>query len=107
MDVELERTGGLVGRTVRWSVDVDALPAPERAEVQDLLAQASGWSGEAPGGASPVPAGARPGADRFRYRLRASAPDAEPLDVRFAEPLPEPAQRLVALVRTPPGPAPT
>lgn len=86
MDLELERTGGLVGRTVRWSLDVDALAAPLRAEVEDLLAQAPGWSG---GG----------GADRFSYRLRAQPPDAEPLDVRFAEPLPEPAQRLIALVR--------
>ncbi len=84
--LRVERSGGFAGRTLRWSLDVDALDDDGRAEVHDLLAQAPGWS-------------AGQGADRFSYRVLADPPGAEPLDVRVGEPLPAPARRLVDLVR--------
>lgn len=86
MRLDLERHGGFAARTVRWSLDVDALDGPEQAEVEDLLAQAPDW-----------PEGS--GADRFSYRLVAEAPGREPFEARFAEPLPEPAQRLLSVIR--------
>jgi hypothetical protein len=89
--LELERSGGFAGRTVRWSMDTDGLDPDGRAEVQELLAQAPGWSGG-------------DGVDRFSYRLVADRQDDEPLEVSFGDPLPPPAQRLLALVRaSPPG----
>lgn len=87
MRLEVERSGGFTGRTVRWALDVDGLDQDGQAEVHELLAQAPAW----PGGS---------GADRFSYRLTTADVDAEPLDVRFGEPLPEPAQRLLSVVRS-------
>lgn len=89
MRVEVERSGGFAGRTVRWSLDVDALDPAGRAEVDGLLAQAAGWAG--PGGA-----------DRFCYRLSADPPGAPPLQVRFGEPLAAAARRLLEVVRAAP-----
>jgi len=86
MKLEVERTGGFVGRTVRWTLDVDGLDPDGQAEVSDLLTQAPDW-----------PAGS--GADRFSYRLTAGGAGVAPLEVRFAEPLAAPAQRLLELVR--------
>ncbi len=87
MRLEVERTGGFAGRTLRWSLDVDELDADSRAEVHDLLAQAPEW-------------GSGAGADRFSYRLVADVAGPEQVEVRFGEPLPEPAQRLLTLVRS-------
>lgn len=111
MQLEVERSGGFAGRTVRWSLDVDALEPEQQAEVRDLLQQAPGWAGST-------------GPDRFSYRLVTSpgpppgsaaavrpAPqpgdvaDRAGVDVRFADPLPEPARRLLEVVRgAPPRP---
>jgi hypothetical protein len=84
--VAVERTGGFAGIPMRWSCDVDQLDTDLRTEVHELLAQAPAWPGAT-------------GADRFQYRLTAEQPGGSPLDVRFGEPLPEPAQRLLAVVR--------
>ncbi|HEU0103181.1 MAG TPA: protealysin inhibitor emfourin [Mycobacteriales bacterium] len=104
MRLDVERSGGVAGRTVRWSLDVDALDPDRQAEVHDLLSQAAGWPGPA-------------GPDRFCYRVVAHpAPAADvgaagtgtgsggpaadsQLDVRFAEPLPDAARRLLEVVR--------
>lgn len=91
MRLELQRGGGVVGRTVRWSLDVDTLEPDRRAEVEQLLDQVRG---------EPGPSAA--GADRFGYRLTADPPGADPVDVRLAEPLAEPAQRLLDLLRDAP-----
>lgn len=83
MRVELERSGGFVGRTVRWQLDTADLPPGEAEEVQALLTGAESWTGP--------PA---PGADRFLYRLKVL--DAErPIDVSFGEPGPAAAQPLL------------
>lgn len=97
MELEVERSGGITGRTVRWSLDLETLAPEQRAEVQALLTQADGW---AAGGA---------GADRFSYRLLTrpggdpASPQHQPLqpalDVRVAEPLPDAARRLLEVVR--------
>ena len=105
MRLDVERTGGFAGRTVRWSVDLDALDPDRRAEVHDLLAQADGWASSA-------------GPDRFSYRVVTSPAPDQPapeqpatarfgLDVRFADPLPEAARRLVELVRAGAPPTPS
>ena len=98
MQLQVERSGGFAGRTVRWSLDVDALEPERQAEVHELLEQAPAWGGSS-------------GPDRFSYRVSVagagSAPGsgapgpaaAGPFDVRFAEPLPEPARRLLEVVR--------
>lgn len=97
MQLDVERSGGFAGRTVRWSLDVDALEPERRAEVHELLEQAPAWGGSS-------------GPDRFSYRVSVAGAGAEPglvapLDVRFAEPLAEPARRLLAVVREGPDPA--
>ena len=86
MRVEVVRSGGFAGRVLRWEVDLDALPADRAAELRALLAEAPGWS------APPTSV-----ADGFSWRVRTDGP--EP-DVAFGEPGPEPAQRLVDLVRS-------
>lgn len=95
MRVEVERTGGFAGRVVRWSVDVADLPPPAGEEVVALLASARSWGD----GADPEPG---TGADRFRWRLLTSG-FPEDVDLVFGEPAPEPARRLVDLVREAPG----
>ena len=108
MRLQVERSGGFAGRTVSWRLDTDGLDPDGRAELQELLAQAPAWSTDASEGGSagtasgPVPP-ARPGADRFSYRLVAEGSDDAPLEVRFGEPLPPPAQRLLDLVRDAPA----
>lgn len=91
MRVEVVRSGGFAGRVLRWEVDLDALPADTADEVRALLDEAPQW-GEHAG----VP-------DGFRWRVMSDGPG---LDVAFGEPGPEPAQRLVDLVRSgrPAGP---
>lgn len=89
MIVRLERSGGVTGRTVRWSVDTGALAPDRQAELRRLLGQAGAW----PEAAAP---------DRFAYRL-VTGPGGDQLDVRFGEPLTGPARRLVELIRDGPG----
>jgi hypothetical protein len=92
--LELERSGGLAGRTVRWSLDTDTLPGEEAAAVASLAADAATW-------ARP-PA---PGADRFVYRLRVHGA-AAPVEVSFGEPGPAAARPLLDRLRQgPPEPA--
>lgn len=100
MQLDVERSGGFAGRTVRWSLDVDALEPERRAEVHELLEQAPAWGGSS-------------GPDRFSYRVSVAGAGGSagaepglvaPLDVRFAEPLAEPARRLLAVVREGPDP---
>ena len=92
--VEVVRSGGFAGRVLRWEVELDALPAETAQEVRSLLDEAPRWAdpaGEQSGG--------RPGPgvpDGFRWRVLSDGPG---LDVAFGEPGPEPAQRLVDLVR--------
>ncbi len=87
MRLEVERTGGFAGRTVRWALDVDDLDPDVQAEVHQLLTEAPGWP-------------ASSGADRFSYRLTTTSAGADALDMRFGEPLPEPARRLLSVVRS-------
>lgn len=94
MIVELERTGGLVGRTVRWELDTADLAPAEAAELAAMLDGAASWAGP--------PA---PGADRFHYRLRVLGGE-RPVDVSFGEPGPAAAQPLLdRLTRTGGSPA--
>lgn len=86
MIVRLERSGGVAGRTARWSVETGALAPDRQAELQRLLGQAAQWPQAA-------------AADRFGYRLVTEQPGAVGLDVRFGEPLTGPARRLVELIR--------
>ena len=92
MRVEVVRSGGFAGRVLRWQVDLEALPADTAEELRALLDEAPQWGEQAAGGP-----------DGFRWRVLSDAPG---LDVAFGEPGPEPAQRLVDLVRGgSPGPA--
>ena len=86
MRVEVVRSGGFAGRVLRWEVDLDALPADTADEVRALLDEAPQWGEQGPGVA-----------DGFRWRVLSDTPG---LDVAFGEPGPEPAQRLVDLVRS-------
>jgi len=89
MRVELERSGGLVGRTVRWELETEDLPPGEAREVQAMVIGAQSWAGP--------PA---PGADRFHYRLKVLGGE-PPVDVSFGEPGPASAQPLLErLTRT-------
>ncbi len=92
--LDVERTGGFAGRTVRWSLDVDGLDDGARAEVDELLALAPSW-----------PAASRP--DGFSYRLVTAVPGAGQQEVRFAEPLTPQARRLLEVVRSATRDAPT
>ncbi|MEP6697736.1 MAG: protealysin inhibitor emfourin [Pseudonocardiales bacterium] len=87
MKVELERSGGFAGRTMRWTLDTEALPHDEAAAIARLAAQAPGWAG--------APA---PGNDRFAYRLRI-VDGATPVDVTFGEPEPAAARPLLERLR--------
>lgn len=88
MRVEVVRSGGFAGRVLRWAVDLDQLPVETAAELRTLLDEAPGWSGPP----------ARAVADGFRWRVVSDEP-LPGLDLAFGEPAPEPAQRLVDLVR--------
>lgn len=129
MRVQVERSGGFAGRTVRWAVDTDDLPPAAGEELRALVAAAPAWAGGSAGGAGPAggaaadgsaaggpvagpvagaaagrpAAGAAAGAaDRFGYRLRATdhgSDGAGELDLRFTEPASPEAQRLLELVR--------
>lgn len=93
MRLELERSGGFAGRTVRWSLDTGTLPSEEAAAVADLAAHAASWGGP--------PA---PGSDRFAYRLRV-LDGPSPVDVSFGEPGPPAARPLLDRLRArPPEP---
>lgn len=80
------RSGGVAGRVLRWELDLDAVAGDTAAELRALLDQAPAWQDEA----APVP-------DGLRWRVLSDGPG---LDVAFGDPGPEPAQRLVDLVRT-------
>ena len=86
MRVEVVRSGGFAGRVLRWEVDLEALPADAAAELRALLDTAPQW---APPEVS-VP-------DGFSWRVVTDGPGP---DLAFGEPGPEPAQRLVDLVRS-------
>ncbi|MDQ6874430.1 MAG: hypothetical protein M3042_05110 [Actinomycetota bacterium] len=93
MRLELSRTGGFAGRTVRWTLDTDELAADEAARIDALVAGARSWGGP--------PA---EGADRFHYLLRISGTE-DPIEVDFGEPGPPAAQPLLdRLRRTAPEP---
>jgi hypothetical protein len=99
MRVEVVRSGGFAGRVLRWSVEVDQLPAESASELRRLLDEAQTWAAVPRGGearaASTSPA---PVADGFRWRVVADTPE-QPLELAFTEPASEPARRLVDLVR--------
>ncbi len=103
MRVQVERSGGFAGRTVRWAVDTDDLPPAAGEELRALVAAAPAWAGGSAGGGGGPAAGAAAGAaDRFGYRLRATdhgSDGAGELDLRFTEPASPEAQRLLELVR--------
>lgn len=61
MRIQLERSGGLVGISLKAAVDTSRLPAAERAELESL-------AGAVDFDRIPPPP-QRPGADRFRYDL--------------------------------------
>lgn len=61
MQIRLERSGGLIGISLRAAVDTSRLPAAERAEIESL-ARAVDFD-QIP------PPPSRPGADRFHYDL--------------------------------------
>lgn len=83
MRVELERTGGFAGRTVRWELDTADLPQAEAAELSAMLDGAQSWAGPA-----------APGADRFHYRLWVRGGE-RPIEVSFGEPGPAAARPLL------------
>ena len=87
--VELERTGGFAGRTLRRLLDTADLPAPTAAELRRRVeaVRAAG---------SPEPAPAQ-GADRFTYRVTIRE-DAEEHTVTAVDPVPEPIGALVGLL---------
>lgn len=87
MRIELERTGGFAGRTVRWSLDTDELEPAEAQRIDALVTEAQSWA------APPAE-----GADRFFYRLRLLG-DEEPVEVTFGDPTPDAARPLLALLR--------
>ncbi len=113
MRVQVERSGGFAGRTVRWAVDTDDLPPAAGEELRALVAAAPAWAGGSAGGGGGAAGGAAAGgpaaggpaagaADRFGYRLRATdhgSDGAGELDLRFTEPASPEAQRLLELVR--------
>lgn len=79
------RSGGVAGRVLRWEVDLDAVAGETADELRALLDQAPAWQD----GAAALP-------DGLRWRVLSEGPG---LDVAFGDPGPEPAQRLVDLVR--------
>ncbi len=94
MRVELERTGGFTGRTLRWELDTADLAPAEVAELSAMLDGAQSWAGP--------PA---PGADRFHYRLRVRGGE-RPVDVSFGEPGPAAARPLLERLTRTGGSAP-
>jgi hypothetical protein len=90
--VTLERSGGLVGRSIRRGLDTSALPQDEADRLRSLAARVR-EGGEAPAIAS--------GPDRFAYRLEVERRGRR--DVRtFSEPVPDDLAPLVALMRKAP-----
>jgi hypothetical protein len=88
MRVEVVRSGGFAGRVLHWAVDLEDLPADTASELRGLLAEAPHWAGHDGHRAGPP--------DGFRWRVVTD----DHVDLAFAEPAPEPAQRLVELVRS-------
>lgn len=100
MRVEVQRTGGFAGRAMRWSVVVEELPAAAAEELLSLLAAAGASTavGPDPSGDAGGRPGSSRGADRFQWRLQTSG-FPQDVDLVFNEPVPEPARRLVDVVR--------
>jgi hypothetical protein len=88
LHVELERSGGLAGRTVRRTLDTADLPANTSAELRTRVEAVRERDVLVPG---PGPTGA----DRFTYRLTIRE-DAEERTVTTSDPVPE---RLGPLIR--------
>jgi hypothetical protein len=92
LKVTLERSGGVVGRSIRRGLDTAAMPPAEADRLRALAARVRGRD-DAPAAAS--------GPDRFSYRLEVERPGGR--DVRtFSEPVPEELRALVTLLRTAP-----
>ena len=85
--VELERSGGLMGRTVRRLLDTADLPASTSAELRTRAEAVRALDVPAPGPPT--------GADRFIYRVTIRE-DAAERTVTAADPVPE---RLAPLIR--------
>ena len=77
VQVELERSGGFAGLTLRSRVDTAELEQPEAAEIRSLVAAADVPSlAEAAASRSPGPAGSGDrGADQFQYDLTVTVGD--------------------------------
>lgn len=89
MTIEVVRSGGFAGRVVRWEVCLDRVPPDTASELSGLVQQAPSWQADGGGG------------DRFQWRVHTSTS----VDVAFPDPAPEPARRLIALVREQATPA--
>jgi|GEM_PF-2784645 hypothetical protein len=99
--VTLERTGGLVGRTIRRGLDTTELPEGQAAELRALVSSlpADGERPAGPGG--PPGAGATgrgsSGPDRFAYRLQIERA-AGRLVRTFSEPVPDELRPLLSML---------
>jgi hypothetical protein len=121
--VVLERSGGVVGRSLRRGLDTDALPDDTAARLRELAADLvtgrvtpSRGPGskppesqapetpesQAPGSAAAPRSAARAsGPDRFAYTLKVDGPHGRTVRT-FSEPVPDDVRPLVDLMRTAP-----
>lgn len=96
--VVLERSGGVVGRTVRRALDTDELPDDDATGLRALVDDAL----PALRRVEPGPAGPPGGADRLAYTLEIERPGAPSLRHSFREPVPDDVKALVDLMRRAP-----
>jgi hypothetical protein len=92
--VELERSGGFAGRTIRRGLDTADLPSDAADQLRSLARAAEAMAGGPAGGPGR-------GADRFTYRLQVTR-GAHETTLDVAEPVPESLRPLIALLSTAP-----
>jgi hypothetical protein len=101
MKIHFERTGGMAGPAAarRTTVDADALPAHEAAELRQLVADAA-----ASGAPKPSPGPAR---DAFHYEVTIEEGGTRKTLTASDADMPEPLRRLIRWLKTratpPPG----
>jgi hypothetical protein len=102
--VVLERSGGVLGRSLRRGLDTDALPDDAAARLRKLAADVVAAPDASPGGSgsqAPGSAARASGPDRFAYTLKVDGPGGRTVRT-FSEPVPNDVRPLVDLMRTAP-----